>query len=133
MRQKTLKPDDPSMKGLTKAQRKALKENRPRVFVPPPRPPVPARPDPLDAQGLARTLPAELVVILRRLGKKDAITRRKGIDELKELWVDLVVTAQKSDGQDTDDEISWKEDALTEALPVWVCMGICQYRQSARY
>lgn len=133
MRQKTPKPDDPSMKGLTKAQRKALKENRPRVFVPPPRPPVPARPDPLDAQGLARTLPAELVVILRRLGKKDAITRRKGIDELKELWVDLVATAQKSDGQDTDDEISWKEDALTEALPVWVCMGICQYRQSARY
>ncbi|KAJ9125190.1 hypothetical protein QFC22_000144 [Naganishia vaughanmartiniae] len=120
MRQKTVKLDDPNMKGLTKAQRKALKENRPRVFVPPPRPPVPARPDPLDAQGLARTLPAELVVILRRLGKKDAITRRKGIDELKELWVDVVVTAQRPEGQATDDENSWKEDALTEALPVWL-------------
>ncbi|KAJ9108838.1 hypothetical protein QFC21_000158 [Naganishia friedmannii] len=120
MRQKTQKPDDPNMKGLTKAQRKALKENRPRVFVPPPRPPVPARPDPLDAQGLARTLPAELVVILRRLGKKDAITRRKGIDELKELWVDAVLTAQNPEGQDMDEEDSWKEEALMEALPVWL-------------
>lgn len=129
MKQKTQKPDDPSMKGLTKAQRKALKENRPRIFVPPPRPPVPARPDPLDAQGLARTLPAELVVILRRLGKKDAITRRKGIDELRELWVDAVVTAQKSEGQDMDDENSWKEEALTEALPVWVRMGVIEMCQ----
>ncbi|KAJ9093121.1 hypothetical protein QFC19_008464 [Naganishia cerealis] len=113
-------PNDPSMKGLTKAQRKALKENRPKVFVPPPRPPVPARPDPLDAQGLARSLPAELVVVLRRLGKKDAITRRKGIDELKELWVDQVVTSQIDGGQDSTEEVSLKEEALTEALPVWL-------------
>lgn len=111
---------DPSMKGLTKAQRKALKENRPKVYIPPPRPPVPARPDPLDAQGLARTLPAELVVVLRRLGKKDAVTRRKGIDDLKDIWVDVVVNLHAQGADDPTGELAVKEDALTEALPVWV-------------
>jgi hypothetical protein len=114
---------DPSMKGLTKAQRKALKENRPKVFVPPPRPPVPARPDPLDAQGLARTLPAELVVVLRRLGKKDAVTRRKGIDEFKDIWVDVIVNLYTQGAEDPTGELAVKEEALTEALPVWVSIG----------
>lgn len=112
----------PAVKGLTKAQRKALKENRPKVYIPPPRPPVPARPDPLDAQGLARTLPAELVVVLRRLGKKDAVTKRKGIDELKDIWVDVVVNLHTEGAEDPTGELTVKEDALTEALPVWVCV-----------
>lgn len=112
----------PAVKGLTKAQRKALKESRPKVYIPPPRPPVPARPDPLDAQGLARTLPAELVVVLRRLGKKDAVTKRKGIDELKDIWVDVVVNLHTEGAEDPTGELAVKEDALTEALPVWVCL-----------
>ena len=71
-------------KKLSKAQQKSL----PKVkqYIPPPKPPAPPIPDPLDGQGLARTLPAELVVVLRRLGKKDEVTRRKGLEELKEGW-----------------------------------------------
>ncbi|KAL7422810.1 hypothetical protein Q5752_002106 [Cryptotrichosporon argae] len=98
-------------KKLSKAQKKAL----PKVkqFVPPPKPPAPPIPDPLDGMGLARTLPPELVVVLRRLGKKDDVTRRKGLEELRD-WV-----AGLGKG---DDEVERElmETTLVSALPVWV-------------
>lgn len=102
-------------KQLTKAEKKALK-NAPKQksFVPPPKPPAPAIPDPLDSQGLARTLPAELVVVLRRLGKKDPVTRRKGLEELKEGWIDALL------GKNSNRDSNEAEDVLFEALPVWV-------------
>lgn len=100
-------------KKLSKAQRKAL----PKVkqYIPPPRPPAPLIPDPLDGQGLARTLPADLVVVLRRLGKKDDVTRRKGLEELREGWV---VEISKGNGDEVEREL--KETALLEAVPIWV-------------
>ncbi|KAK4688698.1 E3 ubiquitin-protein ligase listerin, partial [Tremellales sp. Uapishka_1] len=101
---------------LSKAQRKAL----PKVkqYVPPPKPPAPPIPDPLDGQGLARTLPADLVVVLRRLGKKDDVTRRKGLEELKEGWVGVVLGRKEGEEEQVESEI--KENALLAALPVWM-------------
>lgn len=109
-------PKNASGAKLSKAEKKALK-NAPKqkIYVPPPKPPAPAIPDPLDAQGLARTLPADLVVVLRRLGKKDAVTRRKGLEELKEGWVDVVTGKGKA-----SEEAAVTEDTLLESLPVWV-------------
>lgn len=103
-------------KKLSKAQQRAL----PKVkqYIPPPKAPAPPIPDPLDGQGLARTLPAELVVVLRRLGKKDDVTRRKGLEELREGWIaDLT----RSFGEEEDEvERELKETALVSAIPVWV-------------
>ena len=98
-------------KKLSKAQQRAL----PKVkqYIPPPKPPAPLIPDPLDGQGLAKMLPAELVVILRRLGKKDDITRRKGLDDLRE-WVLNVLK------EDDEVEREIQESNLGTAIPVWV-------------
>ncbi|WWD19092.1 hypothetical protein CI109_103550 [Kwoniella shandongensis] len=103
-------------KKLSKAQKKAL----PKVkqYIPPPKPPAPPIPDPLDGQGLARTLPAELVVVLRRLGKKDDVTRRKGLEELRDGWVSEVSRSGGTEDEEIEKEI--KESALLSAIPVWL-------------
>jgi hypothetical protein len=98
-------------KGVKRSYRKLRK----RHYIPPPKPPAPPIPDPLDGMGLARTLPAELVVVLRRLGKKDEVTRRKGLEELKEGWVGEILGGQ---GDEVEREL--KETALLSAVPVWV-------------
>ena len=101
-----------SQKKLSKAQKKALPKIK--QYIPPPKPPAPPIPDPLDGQGLARSLPAELVVVLRRLGKKDDVTRRKGLEELREGWIAEVL-------QQGDDE-NPKEIVLLSAVPVFVSL-----------
>nr|XP_018261516.1 uncharacterized protein I303_05954 [Kwoniella dejecticola CBS 10117]OBR83674.1 hypothetical protein I303_05954 [Kwoniella dejecticola CBS 10117] len=104
-------------KKLSKAQKKALPKIK--QYIPPPKPPAPPIPDPLDGLGLARTLPAELVVVLRRLGKKDDVTRRKGLEELREGWVNELVS-KKDLGEDEELERELKETALLSAIPVWL-------------
>jgi hypothetical protein len=69
----------------------------------------------LDSQGLAGQLPAELVVALRGLGKKDDVTRRKALEELKDVWVAGVV---KGEGDEVEKEV--REAALVSSTPVWV-------------
>ncbi|KAK8854764.1 hypothetical protein IAR55_003503 [Kwoniella newhampshirensis] len=103
-------------KKLSKAQKKAL----PRVkqYIPPPKPPAPPIPDPLDGQGMARTLPAELVVVLRRFGKKDDVTKRKGLEELRDGWVSEVLRTGGTEDEGIEREI--KESALLLAIPVWL-------------
>lgn len=103
-------------KKLSKAQKRAL----PKVkqYVPPPKPPAPPILDPLDGQGLARTLPADLVVVLRRLGKKDAVTRRKGLEEFRDGWVKYILNEKPTEGEEAEREV--KEIALVAAMPVWV-------------
>ncbi|KAL0957941.1 hypothetical protein HGRIS_000122 [Hohenbuehelia grisea] len=75
-------------KKLSKAALKAAKEARPKVYIPPQRP-VNANPDPLDTDttGLVHRLPPDLVVVLRSLGKKAAVTRVRALEELQEKWV----------------------------------------------
>lgn len=109
--------DKQKTKGLTKQEKKALK-HAPKQYIPPPKPPQPALPDPLDAQGLAKILPAELVVVLRRLGKKDAVTKRKGLEELRDGWINVITS--EGGGEDAELEKELKEQALVDALPVWL-------------
>lgn len=122
-------------KKLSKAQKKALPKIK--QYIPPPKPPALLIPDPLDGQGLARTLPAELVVVLRRLGKKDDVTRRKGLDELREGWVvelhrppskAAVEGDTEAEGEEGSEELEreLKETALLEAVPVWVSGRVLQ-------
>ncbi|KZP27923.1 hypothetical protein FIBSPDRAFT_927893, partial [Athelia psychrophila] len=66
--------------------------------------PQPIAPDPLDPLGLAYVLPAELVVILRRLGKND--TTRRALEELK--------TYVEAGAAERDDY------AVRPMLPVWL-------------
>lgn len=74
--------------GVKKAKAKKGEKALPKVkqYIPPTRP-APVQIDPLDSLGLASQLDKELVVILRRLAKKDAVTRTKAIEELR-AWVD---------------------------------------------
>lgn len=106
----------PDGKKLSKAQRRALPKIK--QYIPPPKPPAPPIPDPLDGQGLARTLPAELVVVLRRLGKKDDVTRRKGLDELLEQWVAPIRETGGGEEEETQRDIT--AAAVEAALPVWM-------------
>ncbi|BEI93821.1 uncharacterized protein CcaverHIS019_0602800 [Cutaneotrichosporon cavernicola] len=103
-------------KKLSKKERKALANVK--QYIPPPKPPAPPIPDPLDGQGLARSLPAELVVVLRRLGKKDDVTRRKGLEELREQWVSPLL--EEGGGEDAATQRDITAAAVEAALPVWL-------------
>ena len=73
-----------------------IKRGQPKPYTPPPKPPAPAVPDPLDALGLGATLPAELVVVLRKLGKKDEVTRRRALEDFAG-WLVKVQQRRKRD------------------------------------
>lgn len=53
----------------------------------PPSKPAPVQLDPLDSLGLIHVLDKDLIVLLRRLAKKDSVTRAKAIEEIR-VWVD---------------------------------------------
>lgn len=90
----------PKLKKGEKAPPKA------KQYIPPSKP-TPVQIDPLDSLGLANRLDKDLVVILRRLSKKDAVTKTKAVEELR-AWVD-------------NDEIS----ASVGMVPVWVSHSQC--------
>ena len=106
---KEKKPKDKTGKGKGKKD----KEPRVKMYIPPPKP-TPVRLDPLDTLGLAKMLPADLLVILRRLAKKDAVTKRKAMDDLLVGWVESAVKCVDAD------ERRLKESSLETAVPVWV-------------
>lgn len=100
-------PKEKKPKDKTKGKNK---EPRPKVYVPPTKPTA-VKPDPLDSQGIAKKLPPELVIVLRRLGKKDAVTKRKALEDLHADWV-LKASAAEADYS--------LNNALQLSLPVWV-------------
>ena len=108
-------------KKLTKAQKKLPKVKQ---YIPPPKAPAPAIPDPLDSQGLAHSLPPELVVVLRRIGKKDGVTKRKGLEELREGWVLPLLSPVSTEGVaregDLELENEIRESSMVSAVPIWV-------------
>lgn len=85
------------------------KEPRKKVYIPPSKP-APVRPDPLDTLGIAQIVPAELLVVLRKLAKKDGVTKRRALEDLQADWVERARSA--------DEE--WRLSAVIDALPVWV-------------
>lgn len=103
----------------TKYTKRELKEARKRekIYIPPVKP-APPQLDPLDTTGLARTLPPDLVIVLRSLGKKDVVTRTKALEELSK-WVNEAAK-EPSGVSEEDDAGSEKAHIVTEMLPVWV-------------
>ena|ERR1700761_397250 len=85
-----------------KKNKKDKHQPKQKVYILPTRP-QPAQPDPIDTLGLAVNLPPELVVVLRKLAKKDATTKSRAIEQLQRDWLDPS-----------------HADALIVALPVWV-------------
>lgn len=87
-------------------ENKALEVGK-KVYIPPVKP-APILPDPLDTLGIAQRIPPELLVVLRKLAKKDSITKRRALEELQADWVDAV----RADGHRVHD--------LVKVIPVWV-------------
>lgn len=105
----------PPQRGQKKDKSKK-KEPKKKVFIPPPKPPQ-GLPDPLDTLGLAAQLPGDLVVLLRKAGKKDVVTRQRALEALQ-IWLqDAIHTSTKID---EDPEGAEKEAALVLMLPCWV-------------
>ncbi|TFY74718.1 hypothetical protein EWM64_g9295, partial [Hericium alpestre] len=96
-------PKEKKPKGKDKGKKK---EPRKKVYIPPTKP-APVQQDPLDSLGLAHQLPPELLVVLRRFNKKDAVTKTKALEELQAHWVNRV----------RSDEVL---DALALMVPVWL-------------
>lgn len=102
-------PKEKKPKGKEKGSKKN-KEPKKKVYIPPVKP-APVQPDPLDTLGLAQELPPELLVVLRKLGKKDSITKRRALEDLQTDWVEKAKT---------EDQESPLVKALVVAVPVWV-------------
>src|SRR5882762_10074723 len=100
-------PKEKKPKGKDKGKNK---EPRQKIYIPPVKP-APIQPDPLDTTGLAHQLPPELLVVLRLFGKKDAVTKRRALEELQSGWVD-----RSRKGGDDNPIVS----TLVTMLPVWV-------------
>lgn len=104
--------DDPQLPKEKKASKKEKKSKEPRkkVYIPPVKP-APVQPDPLDTLGIAQKLPPELLVILRRLAKKDSITKRRALEDFQSGWVEQARSAGPNSGL---------LEVIAETLPVWV-------------
>lgn len=93
---------------------------RKKQYIPPPKPPK-TNVDPVDIYGLGvvgagyERIPADKVVSLRLLNKKDAMSVERGLDEML-AWVNEL--QQDPLAEDTDAEIALSQ--LSEAIPVWV-------------
>ncbi|KAH8102265.1 hypothetical protein BXZ70DRAFT_63905 [Cristinia sonorae] len=97
-------PKEKKPKGKEKG--KKGKEVRKKVYIPPVKP-APVLPDPLDTLGIAQRLSPELLVVLRRLSKKDTITKRRALEELQAEWIDKARSEEH------------RVHELVEAIPVW--------------
>jgi hypothetical protein len=100
-------PKEKKPKGKDKNPKK---EPRQKVYIPPVKPAA-IQPDPLDTTGLVHQLPPDLLVVLRRFGKKDAVTKRRALEELQGAWVDKC----RKEGDESP-----LVATLVLMLPVWV-------------
>ncbi|KDR72553.1 hypothetical protein GALMADRAFT_752797 [Galerina marginata CBS 339.88] len=101
-------PKDKKPKG--KVERGKKKEPRVKMYIPPVKP-APVVPDPLETTGLAHTLPADLLVVLRNISKKAQVTKTRALEELQAAWVNQCL----KEGRD-----SLLVYTLVEMLPVWL-------------
>ncbi|KAF8198654.1 hypothetical protein BJ912DRAFT_1055525 [Pholiota molesta] len=86
------------------------KEPKVKMYIPPVKP-APVQPDPLETTGLAHTLPADLLVVLRNISKKAQVTKTRALEELQLAWVNKCL----KEGRE-----SLLTDTLVEMLPVWL-------------
>ncbi|KAF7291984.1 Delta-9 fatty acid desaturase protein [Mycena indigotica] len=80
---------------------------RVKMYIAPVKPTSAVR-DPLETTGLAHRLPPELLVVLRSLGKKAAVTKTRALEELQSGWIDRC----------DDDEATLY--TVLDMLPVWI-------------
>ncbi|EKM56485.1 uncharacterized protein PHACADRAFT_92839 [Phanerochaete carnosa HHB-10118-sp] len=99
-------PKEKKQKGKEKGSKRS-KEPRKKVYIPPAKP-IPAQPDPLDTLGIAQRIPADLLVVLRKLAKKDSVTKRRALEDFHADWV------EKSR---SDESVL---SVLEVVLPVWL-------------
>ncbi|KAG8852759.1 hypothetical protein FRB91_005987 [Serendipita sp. 411] len=109
----------PSAKGGKGAsgKGKGKKKGEPRIkmYIPPVKPPALQR-DPVEVYGLASQLPPDLLVIFRKLTKKDIVTRTRALEELQSKWIDSCSPENKSiSADDRDTAVA----GLEVALPAW--------------
>jgi hypothetical protein len=100
-------PKQKKVKGKEKARLKA--EPRKKIYIPPVRPRA-IQPDPLDTLGIAYSISSELLVVLRKLGKKDVVTKTRALEELQSDWV--LKVKERNDPQLLEE--------IVTILPVWV-------------
>ncbi|KAF9652581.1 hypothetical protein BDM02DRAFT_3088924 [Thelephora ganbajun] len=100
-------PKQKKPKGKEKARLKA--EPKKKVYIPPLRPRA-IQPDPLDTLGITYSISSELLVVLRKLGKKDIVTKIRALEELQSDWI--IKAKEANDSQ-------LLEDIIT-VLPVWL-------------
>ena len=100
-------PKQKKPRGKEKAKLKA--EPKKKVYIPPVRPHA-IQPDPLDTLGIAYSISSELFVVLRKLGKKDVVTKVRALEELQSDWI--LKAKETSDAQLLEE--------IATVLPVWV-------------
>ena len=100
-------PKQKKPRGKEKARLKA--EPRKKAYIPPVRPQA-IQQDPLDTLGIAYSISSELLVVLRKLGKKDVVTKIRALEELQSDWI--------LKAKETIDPQLLEE--ITTVLPVWV-------------
>ncbi|KAF7310730.1 Delta-9 fatty acid desaturase protein [Mycena chlorophos] len=93
---------------LREKKGKKHRSDPPRVkqYIAPVKPMAAVR-DPLDANGLAHRLAPELLVVLRSMGKKAAVTKLRALEELQSGWIDRC---------SQDENMLY---AVLDMLPVW--------------
>ncbi|GAA6034281.1 hypothetical protein JCM8097_003822 [Rhodosporidiobolus ruineniae] len=101
-----------------KRSKKDKKQPKVKQFIPPPAPPK-GQPDPVDLflLGQGKHPDPDLVVVLRRLTKKDEATVQKGVDGL-EAWVNETLRrAEVNEGEDWEREM--REEGVVDAMACW--------------
>jgi hypothetical protein len=112
-------PKPPQRGQKNKKEKKDRFAPKIKTYTPPPPPPK-GQPDPVDLYlvGQGKNVDPELVVVLRRLMKKDEGTVLKGVDGL-EQWVKETLRMDK-DGEGEDWEREMREEGVVDAMAVWV-------------
>lgn len=103
----------------SKKDRKQDKKHRVKQYIPPPPPPK-GLPDPVDLYLVqaGKQPDPELVVVLRRLHKKDEATISRGVDGL-EGWVrETLRMDAEGDGEDWEREM--RQEGVVDCMAVWV-------------
>jgi hypothetical protein len=112
-------PKPPQRGQKNKKEKKDRFAPKIKTYTPPPPPPK-GQPDPVDLYlvGQGKNVDPELVVVLRRLMKKDEGTVLKGVDGL-EQWVKETLRMDK-DGEGEDWAREMREEGVVDAMAVWV-------------
>lgn len=106
-----------------KKQKKDRFAPKVKSYVPPPPPPKGAV-DPVDlyliTQG--KQIDPELVVVLRRLGKKDEATIGKGVEGFDAAVKEVLRKEKEQEGEEWEREL--KEEEIVECIAVWVSISL---------